>query len=133
MFGERLSSLERQYDSLEERLADPEIIRHQEEYQKLLKERAELNPLIQTFRRCRQLQKELADSQDLLKEDTDEELKALAREEVQTLKEKLAETEEELRFLLLPKDPNDEKNVLLEIRADRKSTRLNSSHGYISY
>jgi peptide chain release factor 1 len=117
MFGERLSALERQYDALEERLADPEVIRHQEEYQKLLKERAELNPLIQTFRRCRQFQKELTDSQELLKGDTDEELKALAREEIQTLKEKLAETEEELRALLLPKDPNDEKNVLLEIRA----------------
>ena len=117
MFGERLESLEKQYDALEERLADPEVIRQQEEYQKLLKERADLTPLIQTFRRSRQIQKELADSQDLLKEDTDEELKALAREEIQTLKERLAETEEELRFLLLPKDPNDEKNVLLEIRA----------------
>ncbi len=117
MFGERLESLERQYEALEERLADPEVIRQQEEYQRLLKERAELTPLIHTFRRYRQIQKELADSQDLLKEDTDEEMKALAREEIQALKERLAETEEELRFLLLPKDPNDEKNVLLEIRA----------------
>ncbi len=117
MFGERLESLERQYEGLEERLADPEVIRNQEEYQKFLKERAELTPLVQTFRRYRQLQKELADSQSLLKEETDEELKALAREEIQSLKEKLSETEEELRFLLLPKDANDEKNVLLEIRA----------------
>jgi peptide chain release factor 1 len=117
MFGERLASLERQYVLLEERLADTEVLRHQEDYQRLLKERAELSPLIQTYRRWRQLQKELADSQDFLKEEADEELKALARDEIQTLKERLAETEEELRFLLLPKDPNDEKNVLLEIRA----------------
>jgi peptide chain release factor 1 len=112
MFGERLESLERQYEGLEERLADPEVIRNQEEYQKYRKEHAELTPLIQTFRRYRQLQKELADSQSLLKEETDEELKALAREEIQSLKEQLLALEEELRFLLLPKDPYDEKNVL---------------------
>jgi peptide chain release factor 1 len=61
--------------------------------------------------------RELADSQVLLREEADEELKALAREEIQKLKEKAASLEEELRFLLLPQDPNDEKNVLLEIRA----------------
>lgn len=117
MFIERLKSIEKQYEALEERLADPDIIRNQEEYQKHLKERAGLAPLVQTFRRYKQLQKELADNQTLLKEESDEELKALAREEIQALKEQLAALEEELRFLLLPKDPNDEKNVLLEIRA----------------
>jgi peptide chain release factor 1 len=117
MFGERLASLERQYEALEERLADPEVLRNQEEYQKYGKEHADLTPLIQAFRRYRQLQKELADSQALLKEESDEDIKDLAREEVQSLKEQLDAVEEELRLLLLPKDPNDEKNVLLEIRA----------------
>ena len=117
MFVERLESLEQQYDALEERLADPEVLRNQEEYQKYGKEHSELTPLIQAFRRYRQLQKELADSQTLLKEETDEAIKDLAREEVQSLKEQLDAVEEELRVLLLPKDPNDEKNVLLEIRA----------------
>jgi peptide chain release factor 1 len=117
MFGERLASLERQYEALEERLADPEVLRNQEEYQKYGKEHADLTPLIQAFRRYRQLQKELADSQTLLKEESDEDIKDLAREEVQSLKEQLDAVEEELRLLLLPKDPNDEKNVLLEIRA----------------
>ncbi|MDI6852159.1 MAG: peptide chain release factor 1 [Deltaproteobacteria bacterium] len=117
MLENRLESLERQYQQLEERLADPEVIRNQEEYQKFGKEHSELTPLIQTFRRYKQLQKELAESQNLLKEDTDEDIKALAREEVQFLKEQVDEVEEKLRFLLLPKDPNDEKDVLLEIRA----------------
>jgi peptide chain release factor 1 len=117
MLENRLESLERQYQEVEERLADPEVIRNQEEYQKYGKEHAELTPLIQTFRRYKQLQKELADSHSLLKEDTDEDIKALAREEVQSLKEQVDEVEEKLRFLLLPKDPNDEKDVLLEIRA----------------
>jgi len=117
MFLHRLENLERQYLELENRLADPEILRNQEVYLRLSKEHAELTPLVQAFRRYRQVQKELADSQSLLKEETDEELKALAREEIQSLKEQLAALEEELKFLLLPKDPNDEKNVILEIRA----------------
>ncbi len=117
MLSDRLESLERQYEALEARLADPEVIRNQEEYQKYLKERAGLAPLVQTFRRYKQIQKELADSQALLREESDEELRSLAREEIQSLKGQVAALEEELRYLLLPKDPNDEKNVLLEIRA----------------
>jgi len=117
MFADRLQNLEEQYADLEERLADPEVIRAQDIYQKLMKEHAELAPLVQAFRRYQQLQQELADSQSLLKEDSDEEFKALAREEVEFLKDELAQVEEELRVLLLPKDPNDERNVLLEIRA----------------
>ncbi len=117
MFLPRLQSLEKRFEELEVRLADPGVIRVQEEYQKVLKEHAELVPLVQAFRRYRQVQKELADSQALLKEEKDEELKALIREEIQTLKDRAARLEEELRTLLLPRDPNDEKNVLLEIRA----------------
>jgi len=117
MFVDRLQNLEKQYADLEERLADPEVIRAQDVYQKLMKEHAELAPLVQAFRRYQQLQQELADSQSLLKEDSDEEFKALAREEVEFLKDEIARVEEELRVLLLPKDPNDERNVLLEIRA----------------
>jgi peptide chain release factor 1 len=117
MLTAKLQKLEKQYVELERQLAEPEVIRDQELYQKYRKEHAELSSLIQVFRRYQQVQKELADSQGLLKEETDEELKALARDEVQSLKEQAAALEEELRFLLLPKDPNDEKNVLLEIRA----------------
>ena len=117
MFSQRLASLEQRFEELEARLGDPEVIRVQEEYQKLRKEHAELAPLISAFRRYRQVQQELADSQTLLQEEADEELKELAKEEIETLKEQAAALEEELRLLLLPKDPNDEKNVLLEIRA----------------
>jgi|UniRef100_A0A7C5EPP7 peptide chain release factor 1 len=117
MLSAKLHAIVGRYQELEERLADPEILRVPEEYQKLGREHAELTPLVQAFRRYQQLEKELADSQALLREETDEELKTLAREEVQSLKEQLAKVEEELRILLLPKDPNDEKNVLLEIRA----------------
>jgi peptide chain release factor 1 len=117
MFTDRLENLEKQYIGLEQRLADPEVIRAQDVYQKLMKEHAELAPLIQAFRRYKHLEKELADSQSLLKDESDEDLKNMAREEVQSLKEQIGQVEEDLRVLLLPKDPNDDKNVLLEIRA----------------
>ena len=113
----RLQKLESQFIDLEQQLSDPGVIRDQELYQKYRKEHAELSHLIQTFRHYRQAQKELQESHSLLKEETDEEIKSLARDEIQTLREEAASQEEELRLLLLPKDPNDEKNVLLEIRA----------------
>jgi|UniRef100_A0A7V6A434 peptide chain release factor 1 len=117
MLSHRLENLEKQYQDIEERLADPEVIRAQDVYQKLMKEHAELAPLVQAFRRYKHLEKELADSQSLLREESDEALKAMAREEVQSLKEQMGQVEEDLKVLLLPKDPNDDKNVLLEIRA----------------
>ena len=117
MFTDRLRNLEKQYAELDERLADPEVIRAQDVYQKLMKEHAELAPLVQAFRRYQHLDKELADSQSLLKDESDEDLKAMAREDIQSLKEQIGQVEEDLRALLLPKDPNDDKNVLLEIRA----------------
>ena len=117
MLINRLQRLETQFVELEQKLTDGEVIRDQELYQKYRKEHAELSPLIQAFRRQQQVLKDLADSQNLLKEETDEEMKDMAREEVDSLKEQAASLEEELQFLLLPKDPYDEKNVILEIRA----------------
>ena len=117
MIFSKLEKLERQFVELEGRLTDPEVIRDQEVYQKSRKEHAEIAPLIHGFRRLRQVEKELADSQSLLKEEADEEMKAMVREEIETLKGQAAALEEEMQFLLLPKDPYDEKNVILEIRA----------------
>jgi peptide chain release factor 1 len=117
MITQRLEGIEKRYQELETLLGDPEVIRTQDLYTKYRKEHAELAPLVQTFRRYQQVQKELADNQALLKEEADEDLKDLAREEIQTFKEQEASLEDELRFLLLPQDPYDEKNVLLEIRA----------------
>ncbi len=117
MFSSRLNDLEERFVELERRLSDPEILRLQEEYQKIAKERSDLAPIVQAFRRYGKVDRELAESQGILKDEADEELKAMAREEIQSLKAAAARLEEELRLLLLPKDPNDEKNVILEIRA----------------
>ncbi|MGQ9922145.1 MAG: peptide chain release factor 1, partial [Desulfobacca sp.] len=112
-----LTSIAQKYQELENRLSDPEILKNQEQYQLLAREHAELTPLIKTFRAYQQVERELQTDQTLLRTESDEEMKELIREEIQQLKEKLAALEEELRFLLLPRDPNDDKNILLEIRA----------------
>jgi peptide chain release factor 1 len=117
MLTQRLATLEKRCQELDGLLGDPEVIKAQDLYTKYRKEHADLAPMVQIFRRYRQVEKELADNQGLLKDEADEEMKALVREEIQTLKDEASRLEEELRFLLLPKDPSDDKNVLLEIRA----------------
>jgi len=117
MLLEKLQAIDQRFRELEGLLGDPEVIKSQDHYQKYRKEYSDLSPLVQTYRRYQQVLHELADSQSLLKEEADEEFKALARDDIQKLQDEVAGLEEELRFLLLPKDPNDEKNVLLEIRA----------------
>ncbi|MFP3866548.1 MAG: peptide chain release factor 1 [Desulfobacteraceae bacterium] len=117
MFIERLQAIEDKFQGLEANLSNPEVIKDQERYQHYAREHAELVPLIQTFRRYQRVRQELASNQVLLKEESDEEFKALAREEIQRLRTELMGLEEELRLHLLPKDPNDARNILLEIRA----------------
>ncbi len=116
-FIDRLYSIEEKYRDLETRLGDAEVIKHQDQYQQYAREHAGLTPLIQAFRTYQQVAQELEDNQNLLRTETDEDFKEMAREEIAALREKLAALEEELRVLLLPKDPNDDKNILLEIRA----------------
>jgi len=117
MLIDRLESIEKKYLELEARLSDPEVIKNQEQFQLAAKEHADLAPLVKAFRRLQQVRKDIETNQTLLKTETEEDIRELAREEIQDLKTKLAELEEEIRFLLLPQDPNDEKNILLEIRA----------------
>ena len=115
MFG-KIREIEDRFEKLENDLARPEIIRDQKTYQKYLKEHSHLNPIITTFRKYKAVQEEIESNRSLL-DDPDHEIKKLAREEIDTLKTRLSELENELKVLLLPKDPNDDKNVLLELRA----------------
>jgi len=112
----KIKEIEERFTRLESEIARPEVIRDQKQYQKLLKEHSSLSPIINTFREYEALESELAGNRSLL-DDADPEMRKLAREEVDALKERVAETERELRILLLPSDPNDEKNIILEIRA----------------
>ena len=112
----RLDSVEERFIELEKRLGDPETIFNMEEYKKIAKEHSELAPIVKTYRRYKDILRELEDNRELL-EDRDEEIQQLAKEEIARLKEELAEVEKELKELLVPRDPNDEKNVILEVRA----------------
>ncbi len=114
---EKLEEVERRYETLTHLLSQPELINKQEEFQKAAKEYAELGKIVDLYRRKKKLDEEIKESQHLLTSEEDEEMKRLAKEELNRLTEERVKMEEDLRMALLPKDPNDEKNILLEIRA----------------
>jgi len=112
----KIKEIEKRYDQFESELARPEVIRDQKLYQKVAKEHSLLAPIITTFRKYQALQEEIESNKTLL-DDPDHEIKKLAKEEIETLTSEMHQLETELKLLLLPKDPNDEKNILLEVRA----------------
>ena len=112
----RLKDIESRYRDLEQLLSDPAVVGKPGVYQKYAKEHSDLNPLVETFREYEKTRLHVEEDQALLRE-SDEELKELAREELPQLQESLESLADRLRLLLLPRDPNDEKNVFLEIRA----------------
>jgi peptide chain release factor 1 len=113
---QRIKDIEKRYEELERLLSDPAVIANRAEYQKLAKERADLSALIEAFRDYEKTGRQLDEAQQMLREG-DEELRELAKEEIPPLKEKIEALEQRITVLLLPKDPNDGKNVILEIRA----------------
>jgi peptide chain release factor 1 len=113
---ERLEQLEARYEEMAHQLADPEVLGDHEKYQKIAKQHRELEPVVEKFREYRQVKTGLADARAMLNE-SDADLRAMAQEEIAQLEEREPKIEEDLKLLLLPKDPNDEKNVVLEIRA----------------
>lgn len=114
---ERLQSLEDRYNTLNEWLSDPDIASDPNKLRDYSKEQSDLEDTVVVYRQYKQAQKELDEAQEMLKEDLDEEMAEMTRSEVDDLKEKIASYEEELKVLLLPKDPNDDRNVIMEIRA----------------
>ncbi|MBN2123209.1 MAG: peptide chain release factor 1 [Deltaproteobacteria bacterium] len=112
----KIRKIEDRFLHLESELAKPEIIRDQKTYQSYLKEHSHLSPIVAAYRQYKGVQEEMEGNRSLM-DDPDPEMRKLAREEIETLKSKLTTLEHDLKVLLLPKDPNDEKNVLLEIRA----------------
>lgn len=112
----KLEGLERKYMDLEHELAEPDVFNDQERYRKLTKAHADLRDVVEDFRRHRALQQEIAENR-LLLEDADPEMRAMAQEEIRNAEAELPKIEHHLKVLLLPKDPLDEKNTILEIRA----------------
>ena len=114
---EKLEEVERRYEKLYHLLGQPEVIKNQTELQKVAKEYAELGKVVELYRRLKKLEEEIKGNRQLLAGEEDEEMKGLAKEELNRLTIDKEKVEEDLRMTLLPKDPNDEKNILIEIRA----------------
>jgi len=115
MFG-NLEGVEERFQEIENLLGDPDIIKDQVTYQKHVREHAELNKIVTVYRAYKKILADIEESQALL-QDGDADIEKLAREELAELRRRQDELEQDLRLRLLPKDPNDEKNVVLEIRA----------------
>jgi peptide chain release factor 1 len=114
---ERLDQIETRYEELTSALASPEIVSDSARYQKTAKAHAEIAPIVETYREYKDLKRGIAESKAVLADETDADMRAYAEEELAKLEARIGAVEEELKVLLLPKDPNDEKNVVLEIRA----------------
>lgn len=112
----KLESIEKKYEELEAQLADPSVFDDQERYRKLTKSHADLGEIVRAFREYRALDRNLAENREMF-DDPDPEIRQMARAEADEIRERLPRLEERLRILLLPKDPLDEKNIILEIRA----------------
>ena len=114
---ERLEQIESKYEELTRSLASPEIIGDSSKYQKTAKAHSEIAPIVEKYREYKDLKKGIAESRAMLADEKDVEMRAYAQEELERLEGRVGGVEEELKVLLLPKDPNDEKDVVLEIRA----------------
>jgi peptide chain release factor 1 len=114
---ERLDQIEIRYEELTQALLSPEITNDSAKYQKTAKAHAEIAPIVEKYREFKDLTKGIAESRAVLADEKDADMRAYAEEELTKLDARIVTVEEELKVLLLPKDPNDEKNVVLEIRA----------------
>ncbi|MGB9892449.1 peptide chain release factor 1 [Thermodesulfovibrio yellowstonii] len=113
---EKLMEVENKYEKITQTLSDPKVFSNKDEYMKYSREQAELEPIVTKFREYKRILKQIEEAEEMIKIG-DPDLKELAEEELQQLKKIKPQIEQELKVLLLPKDPRDEKNVILEIRA----------------
>ena len=113
---DQLQSLEDRYEELGELLSDPEVVSDTKRFMELSKEEASTRETVDVYRRYKDVVQGIADSEELLSEKLDDELQELAKEELAEFKAEKEELEERIKILLLPKDPNDDKNIIMEIR-----------------
>ena len=113
---DKLNEIESRYDIISEKINDADIIADQSSWQKFMKEHSALTPIVEKYREYKKAENAHEESKQMLNESMDDEMRALVREELNDAKEKIETFSEELKLLLLPKDPNDDKNVIVEVR-----------------
>ena len=114
---DKLEDLIHHYEELMNLLSEPDVANDANRFKKLMKEQSDLAPIVETYKKYKECKQNIEDSLAILDEESDEEMRELAKEELKDSKEQVEELEKELKILLLPKDPNDDKNVIVEIRA----------------
>ena len=114
---DKLEDLRIRLDEILNELQEPDVANDQNRFSKLMKEQNDLTPIVEAYNEYKECKKAIEDSLEMLEEESDEEMRELAKEELNDNKKRVEELEQELKILLLPKDPNDEKNVIVEIRA----------------
>ena len=113
---DKLDIIVERYDEIMEQLNDPNVVSNQEHFRKIMKEQSDLAPIVELYKKYKDAKQTIEDSLFILEEESDEEMKELAKEEMNEAKASIPQMEEELKILLLPKDVNDDKNVIVEIR-----------------
>ncbi len=113
---DRLQEIESKYENLGESINDPDVIANQDEWRKLMKEYSDMTPIIEKYREYKKLSEEIEDALEMLKDKLDDDFREMVKEELSENKEKIEFVKNELTILLIPKDPNDDKNVIVEIR-----------------
>jgi peptide chain release factor 1 len=114
---DKLEDLLHHYEELMNTLSEPDVAADAKRFQKLMKEQSDLAPIVEAYKEYRQCKQNIEDALTMLDEESDEEMRELAKEELNDSKDRVQQLEEKLKILLLPKDPNDDKNVIVEIRA----------------
>ncbi|HZJ43191.1 MAG TPA: peptide chain release factor 1 [Pyrinomonadaceae bacterium] len=114
---DKLEQIEVRYNELTQQLSSPELLANPSDYGKVAKQHRSLGEVVEKYQALKSLKTEIGDARELYDTSDDEEMREMARQELENLQDRLAKTEEELKILLIPSDPNDEKNVILEIRA----------------
>lgn len=114
---DKLNFIEEKFEDLGKKISDPEIISDQPTWLKLIKEHATIKPIVDKYREYKEVKSGIEEAKEILKESKDEELREMAKMELEELEDSVEPLEDELKILLIPKDPNDEKNVIVEIRA----------------
>ena len=113
---DRLAEIEQKYMDLADQVNDPEIIANQSQWRKLMKEYSDMTPIVEAYREYEKVKASIAEELELLEDKLDDDFRELVKEELAENKERLEELQKEITILLIPKDPNDEKNVIVEIR-----------------
>ena len=114
---DKLEDLLHHFEEIMSELAEPNVANNQERFRMLMKEQSDLTPIVEAYKEYKKSKQDIEDSLALLDEETDEDMKEMLKEELSSAKKRVEELEQKLKILLLPKDPNDDKNVIVEIRA----------------